>query len=45
VREPDFMAVTDALLDKIARDGIGSLTPAERRHLDEARERLKQRRS
>lgn len=45
VREPDFMAVTDALLDKIARDGIGSLTAAERRHLDEARERLKQRRS
>jgi membrane associated rhomboid family serine protease len=41
----DFMAVTDTLLDKIARDGIGSLTPAERRHLDEARERLKQRRS
>lgn len=41
----DFMAKTDALLDKIARNGIGSLTAAERKHLDEARERLKQRRS
>lgn len=43
--EKDFMAVTDALLDKIARDGIHSLTPAERRHLDEAQARLKRRRS
>jgi hypothetical protein len=41
----DFMAVADALLDKIARQGIDSLTATERRQLEEARERLKQRRS
>ncbi len=44
-RKEDFMAVADALLDKIARQGIDSLTAAERRQLEEARERLKQRRS
>ncbi len=40
---PDFMAEADALLDKIARDGIDSLTADERRRLDAARERLRQR--
>jgi membrane associated rhomboid family serine protease len=40
---PDFMAEADALLDKIARDGIDSLTTDERRRLDAARERLRQR--
>lgn len=44
-RKEDFMAVADALLDKIARHGIDSLTPSERKQLDEARERLRQRRS
>lgn len=34
------MAEVDALLDKIAKGGIGSLTPAERERLEKARERL-----
>lgn len=41
----DFMADADALLDKIAREGIDSLTDDERRRLDAARERLRQRQS
>ena len=38
--EDSSMAEMDALLDKIARSGIGSLTPNERRILDRARDRL-----
>lgn len=36
-------AEADRILDKIGREGIGSLTPDERRVLDEARNRLKDR--
>ncbi len=44
VQKEDAMVEVDALLDKIARSGIGSLTPKERARLDEARENLKRRR-
>jgi hypothetical protein len=37
---PGNMAEIDALLDKIAQSGIGSLTPKERAKLDAAREGL-----
>jgi len=37
------MAEVDALLDKIARSGIGSLTPKERAKLDAARSEMKRR--
>lgn len=40
----DSLADVDALLDKIARDGIHSLTPAERAKLDKAQSRLAKRR-
>lgn len=39
----DTMAEVDALLDKIAKSGIGSLTSAERAKLDRARDDLKKR--
>jgi len=39
----DSMAEVDALLDKIAQSGIGSLTAKERAKLDAARERLRKR--
>ena len=39
----DVMAEVDALLDKIAKSGISSLTAKERATLDLARERLKNR--
>jgi hypothetical protein len=38
------MAEVDALLDKIAQHGIGSLTPKERAKLDAAQRELKNRR-
>jgi len=38
-----FSAEVDRILDKIGRQGIHSLTPRERRILDEARERLRRR--
>lgn len=44
-KQSDAMAEVDALLDKIARSGIGSLTNAERAKLDRARDDLKKRRS
>jgi hypothetical protein len=37
------MVEIDALLDKIAQSGIGSLTPKERARLDTARETLRKR--
>ncbi len=41
VVEPDDVYTSvDPILDKIAKSGIGSLTPAERRALDRARNRL-----
>ena len=41
VMEPDDVyASVDPILDKIARSGIGSLTPTERKILDRARNRL-----
>jgi hypothetical protein len=39
-KEAATMAEVDALLDKIAQSGIGSLTPKERAKLDAAREGL-----
>ncbi len=42
---PASMAEVDALLDKIAKSGIGSLSPKERAVLDSARQILKKRRS
>lgn len=44
-RGRDPQAVMDTLLDKIARSGVESLTPAERTELEQARKRLLQRRS
>src|SRR5438477_547244 len=38
--EDDISESVDPILDKIARSGIGSLTPSERRTLDRARNRL-----
>jgi hypothetical protein len=38
--EEDVYETIDPILEKIARSGIGSLTPAERRQLDRARNRL-----
>jgi membrane associated rhomboid family serine protease len=38
--EDDISESVDPILDKIARSGIGSLTPNERRTLDRARDRL-----
>ena len=38
--EDDISESVDPILDKIARSGIGSLTPNERRMLDRARDRL-----
>src|SRR5205823_5774844 len=38
--EDDISEAVDPILDKIARSGIGSLTPSERRTLDRARNRL-----
>ncbi|HOX21334.1 MAG TPA: hypothetical protein PLI70_10435, partial [Gemmatimonadales bacterium] len=39
-QEQDFITVeTDRLLDKISRQGIASLTPAERKFLDEVSKR------
>ena len=38
--EDDISASVDPILDKIAKSGIGSLTPSERRTLDRARNRL-----
>lgn len=45
VEMSNTMAEVDALLDKIAKSGIGSLTAKERATLDSAQQRLKQRRS
>lgn len=42
---PGSMAEVDALLDKIAKSGIGSLTAKERATLDSAQRELKRRRS
>lgn len=42
-RDDPQMAEIDALLDKIARSGLASLTREERAKLDEGRERLRQR--
>jgi membrane associated rhomboid family serine protease len=42
-RTPSTMAEVDALLDKIAQSGIGSLTAKERAKLDEARSEMKKR--
>ena len=39
----DLSAETDRILDKIGRNGLGSLTAEERRTLDRARERLQDR--
>src|SRR5438105_6582137 len=38
--EDDISESVDPILDKIAKSGIGSLTPSERRTLDRARDRL-----
>jgi len=38
--EDDISEAVDPILDKIAKSGIGSLTPSERRTLDRARNRL-----
>ena len=38
--EDDISEAADPILDKIAKSGIGSLTPSERRTLDRARNRL-----
>jgi len=38
--DDDISESVDPILDKIARSGIGSLTPNERRILDRARDRL-----
>jgi hypothetical protein len=38
--EDDVYESIDPILDKIAKSGIGSLTPSERRMLDRARNRL-----
>lgn len=40
VEPEDVYASVDPILDKIAKSGIGSLTPSERRALDRARARL-----
>jgi hypothetical protein len=40
VVEPDAASEMDALLDKIARSGMASLTPRERTRLEQAREAL-----
>lgn len=40
---PQFRHEVDRILDKIGRDGLASLTPEERRTLERARERLRQR--
>jgi len=40
VRKSDPMAAIDPLLDKIAKGGLGSLTPEERQQLERAREEL-----
>ena len=42
-REDATMAEVDALLDKIAKSGIASLTPKERAKLEAAREGLMKR--
>lgn len=39
--EKDLRGQVDALLDKVARDGIGSLTPRERAFLEEASKRYR----
>jgi hypothetical protein len=41
----DAMAEVDALLDKIAKSGIASLTARERSQLDDARQRLRKKES
>jgi len=41
--EEDSMSEVDALLDKIAKSGIDSLTPKERQRLEKAREQLMKR--
>jgi hypothetical protein len=42
---PDSMAEIDALLDKIARSGLSSLTAKERAKLEQGRERIQRRES
>jgi hypothetical protein len=45
VEEEEANSEVDALLDKIAKSGIGSLTAKERKRLEKAREDLMKRES